>query len=668
MAWNPEKVWSPDLSLSNRLAKRISHEPLLTGAIILCLLLMGYQLTMLVLKPAWLSPATDWGRVSLAWLELIPVLAVGVKLYRSRQTDALAWLLFAATMFCYTLGETTWLVLNDFVELNTTPVPSLADLFYLLQYPFFFLGLTVLPRVARPGQPAIIRVKVVLDSLLLMIAGTAVAWYFILAPYYTLGHEGFWGKAINLAYPVGDLGILFALLVIVIRQKGLNDDGRMALYLLIAAHVFLTFADLGFLYEQLYTSYVPGTFPDVFWMACYLLFGLAGLVRWRAVKGKIIRQDTSNIAEEQHHTSLQIPLVGNRGFRSLIPFLAAILASLLIIFRAITAPTAAIGDKNPIIPFIVSLGLLVLVGARQGITMLENEQLLRDEQQRGKELSHMNQLAWEQRILLDERNQRLQDQAKQVESAYEQQLQLNELKDQFLLNVNHELRTPLTEIYGYLELLGKYNQQVDATLYATFLDHALRGCEELQHLVNNVLNAIQGDFLGRSPQLADLLVAPIVQRVLDIFDPQKRQQYDITLDISESLTARADRQYLHQVLLNLISNAFKYSPPHTAVVVRAELGEATNPTSSPTAATSSEVCICVQDAGPGIPPSDFPLLFGKFVRLQRDLIGSVRGSGLGLYISKQFVEAMGGHIWVESTGIPGQGSCFCFTLPAAPPT
>jgi len=75
----------------------------------------------------------------------------------------------------------------------------------------------------------------------------------------------------------------------------------------------------------------------------------------------------------------------------------------------------------------------------------------------------------------------------------------------------------------------------------------------------------------------------------------------------------------------------------------------------------------VKDAGPGIPPDELSSLFGQFARLKRDISGSVRGSGLGLYISRQLVEAMEGQIWAESTGIPGQGSCFCFTLPAGLP-
>ena len=78
------------------------------------------------------------------------------------------------------------------------------------------------------------------------------------------------------------------------------------------------------------------------------------------------------------------------------------------------------------------------------------------------------------------------------------------------------------------------------------------------------------------------------------------------------------------------------------------------------------MCLCVQDEGPGIPPEELPLLFQKFVRLQRDLSGTVQGSGLGLYISKQFVEAMQGRIWAESAGIAGQGSRFYVALPGRP--
>ena len=125
----------------------------------------------------------------------------------------------------------------------------------------------------------------------------------------------------------------------------------------------------------------------------------------------------------------------------------------------------------------------------------------------------------------------------------------------------------------------------------------------------------------------------------------------------------ADKQYVHQVLLNLLSNAFKYSPMDTPIEVSARKYD----NSTAKANNNSLVCVSIQDAGPGIPPTEAPLLFGKFVRLKRDLVGSVRGTGLGLYISKQLIEAMGGNIWVDSSGVVGQGSRFSFTLPNAVP-
>jgi signal transduction histidine kinase len=242
--------------------------------------------------------------------------------------------------------------------------------------------------------------------------------------------------------------------------------------------------------------------------------------------------------------------------------------------------------------------------------------------------------------------------------AYEHQQHLGELKDQFLINVSHELRTPLTELYGYLDLLLAYDDQLDSAGRKTFLKNAMSGCEELTLLINNVLDAIQIDTKVKLLQLQPVAVASVVEKVLEQFDPRTLQNYKIRVDIAPSLYVNADPQYVRQVLRNLLSNAYKYAPAHTQIVVSARLeGQMQQAT--------EQVVICVKDQGPGIAPDEIPLLFEKFVRLERDLSGSVRGTGLGLYISKQLVEAMGGRIWVESPGVAGQGSSFCFSLPAA---
>ncbi len=277
-------------------------------------------------------------------------------------------------------------------------------------------------------------------------------------------------------------------------------------------------------------------------------------------------------------------------------------------------------------------------------------------QKRARQAEEQQAIAYEQRIAALQAEQRMT-------LAYEQQLQLNELKDQFILNVNHELRTPLTELFGYLELLGEFHGRIDATAQATFLQQALESCKELIYLTNHVLEATKVAEQVLPLPREDLFIAQVVREVLTHFDPRKQEEYQIQLDIPEHLTVYANSQYLHQVLRNLLSNAFKYTPQQTLIIISAsQVDPATQ-----SAHTCGEVCISVKDAGPGIPPAELPLLFGKFVRLQRDLSGTIRGSGLGLYLSKQLVETMYGRIWAESSGIAGEGSRFCFTLPIASP-
>ena len=249
----------------------------------------------------------------------------------------------------------------------------------------------------------------------------------------------------------------------------------------------------------------------------------------------------------------------------------------------------------------------------------------------------------------------------QLAAAYNQQKELDDVKDQFLQNVNHELRTPLTAIYGYLELLLEHNQQLNVSMRKIFLERAIQSCDELQLLIDNVLDCTI-NYKERKEQISveEIAVLDIVHEVLERFDPKTIQEHTIHIYIPEYIVVRANSQCMRQVIRNLLSNAFKYAPAGTPIEISADLyGNVVQlPQSLP------EVCISMKDAGPGIPAEEIPELFGRFVRLRRDATGRVSGSGLGLYLSKQFVEVMGGQIWVESEGIPGKGSCFRFTLPA----
>jgi len=144
--------------------------------------------------------------------------------------------------------------------------------------------------------------------------------------------------------------------------------------------------------------------------------------------------------------------------------------------------------------------------------------------------------------------------------------------------------------------------------------------------------------------------------VIDLIEPHLTQeQREVHLHIPPHLFVQADPTHLRQVLLNIAVNALKYSPPGTPITFSAR------------GIFDHMPCavISVTDMGKGIKPQEQAQLFQRFVRLESDLNSSVRGSGLGLYISRRLIEAMGGKIWIESTGINGAGSTFHIQLPLA---
>jgi signal transduction histidine kinase len=236
--------------------------------------------------------------------------------------------------------------------------------------------------------------------------------------------------------------------------------------------------------------------------------------------------------------------------------------------------------------------------------------------------------------------------------------ELDQLKDQFMVTASHELRTPLTAVQGYLELLENYHTTLSPDQQQEFLEKASRGCEELILLLNNVMDASRLEVEAgiRPAHLERVLVREVVESIIDLIQLQANQEHrEIRKNIPNHLTVKADPTRLRQVIRNLSVNALKYSPPGTPLSFSAH----------PVFTQNASVIINVTDYGKGIKPSDQAQLFQRFVRLESDLNSTVRGSGLGLYISRRLIEAMHGHIWVESTGSPGAGTTFSVQLPMA---
>jgi signal transduction histidine kinase len=271
----------------------------------------------------------------------------------------------------------------------------------------------------------------------------------------------------------------------------------------------------------------------------------------------------------------------------------------------------------------------------------------------------------------------------ELERAEEQQRELAALKDQFIIDANHELRTPIMALYNNLELLSlvERRERDDPALRKDLIQQALTSGDGLLRLLRNVLDV--GALDSQNPRVTPTRVRlePLVRLALETFDPREigegelapgaYQARSVTMNIPSDMIVWCDEGRLRQVLINLISNALKYSEAGSPIVISAQ--ESTKSSTSgargrrPADSELRYARVSVRDQGLGIPRELAPQLFQRFVRLPRDIAGPVRGTGVGLYLCRTYVEAMGGEIGVESSGIPGQGSSFNFTLPFPAP-
>lgn len=350
--------------------------------------------------------------------------------------------------------------------------------------------------------------------------------------------------------------------------------------------------------------------------------------------------------------------VASSWWRTLLPYTLVPTVLLLMLWLRFTDRQSVLAQGV----FLTGLMVMVQILVRQVMVLREvlmiNQRLRSTHEALGLKQQTLSQVNEQ----LGEANKRLELQANELAVAYERQIQISELKDQFMLHVSHELRTPLTTLHGYLSLLHERQDKLDLPLQSIFIANALDGSEELQDLIVNVQDALESEAQVRPPQWESFLLPPLIRETLETFDAETREGYKIELVIPDLFIVQADRKLLQQILRNLLANTFKYCPPHTLIQVGACV---IAPETELVMPQDAQVHIWVQDAGPGIPPSEIPLLFGKFIRLKRDMAGSIRGMGLGLYTCKHLIEAMEGRIWIESTGVAGEGSRVCVMLPSA---
>jgi len=252
---------------------------------------------------------------------------------------------------------------------------------------------------------------------------------------------------------------------------------------------------------------------------------------------------------------------------------------------------------------------------------------------------------------LEEANAHLQEASMEAEVARDEAQEANRAKSDFLAVMSHELRTPLNAIGGYTEIMqiGIYGPVTERQQEA--LGRIARSQQMLLGLINDVLNFAKLDAGQVQYRMTDVPLQDALSQVESLVAPQleaRRQTY--RFQCASALMVRADRDKLQQVVLNLLSNAIKFTPEEGAITLSCrEDGEF--------------ACVEVSDTGPGIPDERLEAVFDPFVQVDRALNRPHEGVGLGLAISRDLAQGMGGTLTVRST--PGEGSVFTLRLQRA---
>lgn len=263
---------------------------------------------------------------------------------------------------------------------------------------------------------------------------------------------------------------------------------------------------------------------------------------------------------------------------------------------------------------------------------------------------HLEALVAQRTQELSEANRGLRWQQRELEKANAELQQLDKLKSEFVSLVSHELRAPLTNISGSLQLLLEGDHNRLGQEEREILTLADEQVDRLARLVRGILNVsrIEAGQMQFNPQAFDIL--GLTDKSITQWatcEPTHHYRGPATRNLP---SVWADRDRTEEVLTNVIDNAFKYSAEGTEIRVEAHV-------------LNDKMVVSVSDEGEGITSEEMAKLFNKFQRVERDDARQTYGYGLGLYISRKFIEAMGGQLWGESQ--PGQGSTFSFSLPLA---
>ncbi len=333
--------------------------------------------------------------------------------------------------------------------------------------------------------------------------------------------------------------------------------------------------------------------------------------------------------------------------------LAVATTAVLVVGLAEGEPTAASGAMGPLLLTWISLLLAWLLSYPTRTTLVWAwNSYVRAAQAMEELRDHQQQLERTVRSL-NHAYQRLEHLNGELARARQTADEARRLKAEFAAEISHELRTPLNLIIGFSEMMtdtSAYGGQALPAAYRADVEAIHRNACHLSSLVDDVLDLsqIEADRMGLQKERTHL--APVVDEAASVVARLYEAKglflrTEIPLDLPP---AHVDRTRIRQVLINLLNNAVRFTTTG-GVTIRGW-------------AQGNDLVVAVHDTGSGIAPEHLPTVFDEF--RQVNLLGQARivGNGLGLALSKRFVELQGGSMWAEST--PGEGSTFYFSMPA----
>jgi signal transduction histidine kinase len=638
--------------------------------------------------PVWLRELTLYSLVELA---AVVAIVVGVRRYRPAAPHA--WLLIAAGVGAFLVGDVIWSVLE---VLERDPFPSVGDLFYLAGYPFIAAGLVV--GVVR-RRPLGLDRQAFIDAAMVTVVAALLAWVYLILPVLDDSELSDVETVVTLAYPVGDL-----LLVAVAARFVVGSSwSALSLRLLVAGLGVTLVGDVMFA-----LSIVDGESGDRVVNAILLtgvvLIGTAGVhpsmgalteeadepaeqsdvVRSLLLAAALVVPPVVVIVQEVRGEQLHLAA----ALTAMIVMSALVAARVLYITTRIRRAasrestmsryaTELLGARDPGELFaaaeraafdLVSDGSpALLVGHRAERDLATEHAFAADvvlsDQRVGvlvadpsptrlhRVRDSLMSVVTELSLALE--RDRLRTMERETAKALSEQnarlRELDRMKDTFVSSVSHELRTPLTSMLGYLEIMRDGEAGELTEDQARFLRIVDRNCHRLKDLIDDILLTARMDGGHLTLERERVVLGELVTEHVESIRPTASAKgVELVLGVDDDLDQiDGDAMRLGQLLDNLLSNAVKFTPPGGTVAV--EVGR-----------RDGIVRLEVSDSGVGMPAEDLDRLFDRFFRAST--ARTVQGTGLGLSIAKSIAEAHGGTIGVRSE--VGVGTTFVVDLPS----